>query len=135
MERMNKAELLKLLSELKLPKEEYWILSSAALVLRDIYPDAGDLDMAVTDRGLEILKVNYDLKPKNNGWYQVSDNIECVPNGPMEKLRYQPEYVDGYYVQNINEYYEYLRSSTREKDKLRIPIVEHYIEERKEVKI
>ena len=130
MGRMNKVELLKLLSELKLPKEEYWILSSAALVLREIYPDAGDLDIAVTDKGLEILKVNYDLKYKERGWYQVSDTIECVCDGPMENLKYQPEYVDGYYVQNIIEYYEYLKTSTREKDKIRIPLVEKYINDR-----
>ena len=134
MERINKVELLKLLSEFKLPKDEYWLLSSSALVLRGIYPDAGDLDVAVTDIGLELLKVNYDLKPKDNGWYQVSENIECVCDGPKECLKYQPEYIDGYYVQNIQEYCEYLRNSSREKDKLRIPLVEKYVEEIKDVK-
>ena len=125
--RMNKIELLELLSTLKLSKSEFWLLSSSALVLRDIYPDAGNLDIAVTDKGLEELKLNYDLRPKENGWYIVTDKIECVCDGPIEKLKYQPEFVDGYYVQNINEYLEYLHSSTREKDKIRIALVEDYI--------
>lgn len=127
--RMNKKELIELLETIKIDREEFWILSSSALVLRDIYPDAGDADIAVTDKGLEQLKNNYELKQKDNGWFIVSDKIECVCDGPKEKLKYQPEKVGDYYLQNINEYYAYLLESTREKDKLRIPLVEKYIKE------
>ena len=127
-ERMNKHELLELLKTLKIDVEEFWILSSSALVLREIYPDAGDLDIAVTDRGLDELKKNYNLKFKDNGWFIVNDKIEGVCDGAKEMLKYQPEKIGEYYVQNINEYYNYLLNSDREKDKLRIPIVEDYIE-------
>ena len=44
MKRMKKDELLELIKTLKIDKEEFWVLSSGALVLRGIYPDAGDLD-------------------------------------------------------------------------------------------
>ena len=44
-----------------------------------------------------------------------------------EKLKYQPEKVGEFYVQNIYEYLEYLKGSEREKDKLRIQLVEEYI--------
>ena len=54
--RMNKEELIELLESLKLDKNEFWILSSGALVMRGIYPDAGYLDIAVTEKGLEELK-------------------------------------------------------------------------------
>ena len=84
--RMNKEELLKLLNSLKINKEEFWILSSSALVLRNLFPDAGNLDIAVTDKGLEELKQNYNLKQKENGWYIVNDMVECVCDGPKEKL-------------------------------------------------
>ena len=127
---MNKTELLELLSSLKLDVEEYWILSSSALVLRDIYPDAGDLDIAVTDLGLEELKKSYQLKPKGNDWYEVTDSIECVCDGKKENLNYQPEKIGKYYLQNIEEYLEYLEMSTREKDKNRIPLVKQYIKQR-----
>ncbi len=126
-ERMNKKELLKLLKSLRIDVEEFWILSSSALVIRDIYPDAGDLDIAVTDRGLEQLKKNYNLKYKDNGWFIVNDKVEGVCDGAKEKLKYQPEKIGDYYVQNINEYYNYLLGSSREKDKKRVPIVENYI--------
>ena len=55
---MKKDELLKLIESLKIDKNEFWILSSGALVLRGIYDDAGDLDIAVTNKGLEELKKN-----------------------------------------------------------------------------
>lgn len=35
--RMNKDELIKLIKSLKIDKEEFWVLSSGALVLREIY--------------------------------------------------------------------------------------------------
>ena len=126
-DRMNKEKLLELLETLKINREEFWALSSTALVLRGIYPDAGDLDIAVTDKGLEELKNNYDLKFKENGWFIVSDLIEGVCDGKKEELKFKPEKVGNYYVQNIQEYLEYLNNSDREKDKLRIPIVEKYI--------
>lgn len=129
--RMNKQELLELLKTLKINKEEFWILSSSALVLRNLFPDAGDLDIAVTDIGLEELKQNYNLKQKENGWYIVSDKIECVCDGKKENLKYQPELIENYYVQNLQEYYEYLLSSNREKDKKRIDIVKEELDKRK----
>lgn len=126
--RMNKAELLNLLNTLKIDKEEFWILSSSALVLREIYETAGDLDIAVTFKGLEQLKANYDLKLKDNGWYTVNDKVECVCDGAIESLKYATEKLEcGYFVQNIFEYFEYLNSSTREKDIERIPLVKNYL--------
>lgn len=128
--RMKKDELLKLIESLKIDKNEFWILSSGALVLRGIYDDAGDLDIAVTNKGLEELKKNYNLIRKENGWYIVNDEVECVCDGDKDKLKYKPEYNGEYYLQNINEYYEYLKQSSRDKDKVRIPIVENYIKKK-----
>lgn len=128
-ERMNLEELMTLLNTLKIDKEEFWVLSSGALVLRGLYETAGDLDIAVTFKGLEQLKKNYNLIRKGNGWYIVNDKVECVCDGNIDDLKYKPEKLEcGYFVQNIFEYLEYLKSSTREKDKARIPIVENYIE-------
>lgn len=128
MERMKKEQLIKLIESIKIDKTEFWLLSSSALVMRGIYPDAGDLDIAVTEKGLEQLKQNYNLIPKGNGFYIVTDNVECVCDGAIEKLKYKPELINGYLCQNIYEYLNYLNSSDRGKDKLRIPIVEDYID-------
>lgn len=129
--RMNKEELIELIKTLKISKEEFWVLSSGALVLRGIYPDAGDLDIAVTNKGMEELKKNYNLIPKDCGlgmFYKVTENIECVCDGNKEELEFQPEKVGEFYVQNIYQYLDFLQNSTREKDKKRIPLVKEYID-------
>ena len=127
MNRMNKEQLINLIESIKIDKTEFWLLSSSALVIRNIYSDAGDLDIAVTNKGLEQLSQNYNLIPKGNGFYIVTDNVECVCDGEIEKLEFKPELVNGYLCQNIYEYLKYLKSSEREKDKLKIPIIEEYI--------
>ena len=127
--RMNKEELLELLNTLKISREEFVILSSSAVMFRGIYESCGDLDIAVTEKGLQELKENYSLKQKDNGWYIVNDKVECVCDGEIENLKYKPERLEcGYLVQNIHEYFEFLNKSEREKDKARIPLVKAYID-------
>ena len=127
-ERMNKEELEKLISTLKIEKGEYWILSSASLVLRGIYDSAADLDLAVTEKGLKQLKENYNLVQKENGWYIVNDKVECVL---YTKEPYKIEKFGEYYLQDIYDYYNFIKNSNREKDKKRIPLIENYINTRK----
>ena len=127
-ERMNKEELEKLISTLKIEKVEYWILSSASLVLRGIYDSAADLDLAVTEKGLKQLKENYNLVQKENGWYIVNDKVECVLD---TKEPYKIEKFGEYYLQDIYDYYNFIKNSNREKDKKRIPLIENYINTRK----
>ena len=124
---MSKEQLLELLKTIKVDKEEFWLLSTGALTLRGIYKEARDLDIAVTDKGLEQLKQNYQLKKKENDWYIVTDKIECVCDGKKENLKYQPELVGDYYAQNLHEYLEFLKSSSRKKDQDKIEIVKKYI--------
>lgn len=126
--RMNKEELIKLIESLKLDKNEYWILSSGALVIRGIYPDAGDLDIAVTEKGLEELKNNYALFEKEIGWYRVNDKIECVLD---TKEDWKIEKFGQYNLQSIEKYYDFLKNSSREKDKARILLIEEYMKSRK----
>ncbi len=125
--RMNKDELVNLIESLKISKDEYWILSSSALVLRGIYKDAGDLDIAVTEKGLQELKENYTLKEKDNGWYIVNEKVECVLD---TKESWKIEKFEGYNLESIEKYYTFLKSSDREKDKARLGLVEKYMASR-----
>jgi len=125
--RMNKEEVLKLLESLKIDKNEFYILSSCALVLRGLFDSAGDLDIGVTEKGLEELKGNYDLKQKENGWYIVNDKIECV----LDTLEGKVEKYGEYYLQSLPNYFEYLERTKREKDKLKYEIVKKELQKRK----
>ena len=123
---MKKIELINLIDSMGLDKNEFVVLSSSALVLRGIMDNAGDLDIAVTNAGLNHLKNKYDLIKKDNGWYKVTDDIECV----LDNMEGKKELLGNYYVQDINNYLEFLKSSNREKDKIRIRLVEEYIRTR-----
>lgn len=124
---MNKEELVELIESLKLDKNEYWILSSGALVIRGIYPDAGDLDIAVTEKGLKELKSNYNLKEKGKDWYIVNDKIECIVD---TKESWKIEKYETFNLQSIEMYYEFLKNSSREKDKAKIPLIKDYMKNR-----
>ncbi|MBQ7579120.1 MAG: hypothetical protein IJT25_01125 [Clostridia bacterium] len=126
--KMKIQELISLINTLPISKDEFYVVSSGALVLRGILPEASDLDIAVSSKGLEQLKKYFYLKKKNDdGWFTVNKNVECVCNGPKENWANKPELCNDVYVQDIEEYYEYLKTSEREKDKKRIPLVEQYI--------
>lgn len=124
---MVKKELEKLIESLKIDRDEYWILSSGALVLRGVLTDAGDLDIAVTKKGLEELMENYNLKQKENGWYIVTDKIECVLD---TKEDWKIEKLGKYNLESIEKYYSYLLQSKRKKDIARIPLINSYMKAR-----
>lgn len=124
--RMTKNELIDVAESLGIDFEEFWILSSGSLVMRDLFPDAGDLDIAVTEKGLEQLKSKYDLRQKENGWYIVNDKVECVLD---TKEDWKIEKVGKYNLESIEKYYEFLKESKREKDVVKYEIVKKYLEE------
>lgn len=117
---MNKDELIKLIDSLEIDLEEFWILSSSSLVLRGLFSLANDLDIAVTEKGLNQLKQNYTLKQKENGWYKVNDKVECVID---TKEPYKVEKYGKYNLESLEKYYNFLKNSKREKDKIKFEIV------------
>ena len=122
-ERMNKEQVISLIESINLDIEDFTILSSSGLVLRGIMETAGDLDIAVTMKGLNRLKEQFDVRKKNEFFYTVTDKIECVQDDMIGKRTK----IGNYYCQNIIEYLNYLKNSEREKDKLRVALVEEYI--------
>ena len=124
---MEKKELIDLIENLKVDKNEIVILSTGSLVLRGIWDSANDLDLAVTKNGLEELKSNYNLVQKPNGFYIVNELVECVEDDMVGKK----ELVGKYYLQNIIEYYNFIKNSGREKDIPKIEPIEQYMKQKK----
>lgn len=127
MDRMKKEELIELIKSLNIDNNEFWILSSSALVLRDLFPDAGDLDIAVTEEGLRQLKQRFNLRQKENGWYIVNDRVECTLD---IKEDWKTEKLGDYNLESLDKYFDYLKTSTREKDRIKYQIVKEQLEER-----
>lgn len=124
---MKKRELIDLIENLKVDKNEIVILSTGALVLRGIWDSANDLDLAVTKKGLEELKNNYNLLQKPNGFYIVNELVECVEDDMVGKK----ELVGKYYLQTVVEYYNFIKSVGREKDIPKIEPIEQYMKQKK----
>lgn len=124
---MKKKELIELIKSLNLNPNDFTVLSSGALVLRGILESANDLDIAVTNEGLNELNQKFDLKEKENSWYKVNEKVECILDD-MDGIK---EKIGDYYLQEIHNYLEYLENSSREKDKKRIPLVKKYINQKK----
>ena len=120
---MKRNEVEKIIENVKADKEEFVVLSSCSLVLRGILDEAKDLDIAVTRKGLEQLSKNYKLKRKPNGFYIVTDTIECVEDEMIGKR----EKIGKYYLQDIFDYLDFIENSDREKDKERVELVKKYI--------
>ena len=123
--RMNKQEVIDLLENLGIDLDECWVLSSAALVIRDMFPDAGDLDLAVTEKGLEQLKAKYNLIKKDNGFYIVNDKVECVVD---TKEPYKIEKYGKYNLLSLEAYFDFLKNSKREKDKVKYDLIKPIID-------
>ena len=121
MGRMKKNELINLIESMGIDYDDFYILSSSALVLREILSDAGDLDIAVNQKGFDALSKKYDLVNTHDNWYKVTDNIECILKVFNDK---DIEKVGKYNLENLETYYNFIKNSEREKDKLRIPLVE-----------
>lgn len=119
MNRMNKEELIKLIKSTGLEKPEFYILSTAALVLRNLFDTAGDLDMVVSPEGLIKLKEKFEVSQKENGWYQIGNKIECLVK---EKELWNFEDNEDYYLEDLNTYFKYLQQSNRKKDKIKYQI-------------
>jgi len=120
---MNKVELLSLVENLNLPKEDYCILSGGALVLHGLREQTNDLDIDITKKGLEILKSRYVLKLVNESLqqYKVTDKIECYL---VDNLESDIVYIDNYPCESLISIYNLKKRMNREKDQADILAIE-----------
>ena len=122
--RLNKEEVEKIIEDLGIDYNEFWVLSTGSLVLRGLYHDAGDVDIAVTEKGLDELKSKYNLILKDNGWYIVNDKVECVLDMKDDS---KVERFGKYNLQRVEKYYDFMISTNREKDKKKIELLKKYL--------
>lgn len=117
------SKILLMLEDLKISKYDYVILGTAALTIRGVVKDAGDINIAVTKRGFADLEKNFKMYQRPNGWYVINEQIQCKIDENVKKELYH-----GYYLQDIYDYLKDLERSKRETDYKRIPLVRNYIE-------
>ena len=126
---MNREQLLDLLGELNLPKEEYYVLSGASLVIRGIREQAGDLDLCISRDLFEQIKDKYNLtedKKNECGFYHINDSLEVVVN---EKENFNMEVCEPYNLEDLNTILEFKIKRNKPKDQVDIERIQKYLKE------
>ena len=78
---MNRQEIIRRLRGLKLPKNEYYVLSGASLVLRGIREICSDIDLCISEELFSDVKDRLKMTPdklNSCNFYQLSDALEIV---------------------------------------------------------
>ncbi len=124
---MKKIELLNLLKELNFPKDEYYVLSGASLVLRGIKEEANDLDLCISKELFNQIKDKFNLtdERKNEcGFYKINDNLEIVVD---KKEDFKMEMGEKYNLENLQTILDFKIKRNKPKDKEDIENIKKYL--------
>ncbi len=124
---MKKIELLNLLKELNFPKDEYYVLSGASLVLRGIKEEANDLDLCISAELFNQIKDKFNLtdERKNEcGFYKINDNLEIVVD---KKEDFKMEIGEKYNLEDLQTILDFKLKRNKPKDKDDIENIKKYL--------
>ena len=125
---MKKIELLNLLKELNFPKDEYYVLSGASLVLRGIRKEANDLDLCISEELFNQIKDKYNLAEGNKnecGFYKINDNLEIVVN---KKEDFKMEIGEKYNLEDLQTILDFKIKRNKPKDQKDIENIKKHLE-------
>ena len=128
---MNKSEFIKIIDNLNLDKEEYYILGGGSLLMHGIRESASDIDLCVSMELFDELKEKYNLddsKKNNCGFYKINDLIEIIPNEKKDFTRY---FISEYPVKDLERILNIKKSRNKEKDLKDIEKITIYLEKNK----
>ena len=126
---MKKVELLNLLEKLNFPKDEYYVLSGASLVLRGIREEASDLDLCISEELFNQIEDKYELtddKKNECGFYKIHDNLEVVVN---KKEKFKMEEGEKYNLEDLKTILDFKIKRNKPKDQKDIENIKKYLEE------
>ena len=125
---MTEKEIYITLEKYNFPKDEFIILSGAALVMLGIKHKTNDIDIAVTSELYDYLLANYNCEEDNH------INNECkayLINNEINfgRLYYTEEYdiINGYKIQKLSDIISLKQNLNRPKDKRDLQIIDNYL--------
>ena len=126
---MNKEEIFNLLKELNFPKDEFYILSGASLVIRGIREKCSDLDLCISEELFNSIKNKYNLtenKKNECGFYQISDIIEVVAE---KKGNFKMEELSPYNLEDLHTILDYKEKRNLLKDQVDVKNINKYLDQ------
>ena len=124
---MDKEQVLKMLEELNLPKDEFYVLSGASLVVRGIREICSDLDLCISEELYEKIKDKYELtddKKNECNFYHISNELEIVVD---KKEKFNWEICEPYNLEDLNTILEYKVKRNKPKDQADIKNIKAYL--------
>lgn len=120
---MERNEILMQLSDLEFDRQEYWVITGAAMVLYGLRPKTHDIDLGCTTALADSLEADgYLVKRKENGMRHIRFNqdIELIENYLFDRV----QLVDGFQVISKEGLLEMKKELGREKDLKDIALLE-----------
>ena len=124
---MDKQEIIKRLRDLNLPKDEYYVLSGASLVLREIHEKCSDIDLCISEELFADVKDRLKMTPdkiNSCNFYHLSDSLEIVVD---KKSRFNMEKDDEFNLEDINTILAFKESRNLPKDQQDIVNIKKYL--------
>lgn len=124
---MNRQEIIRRLRDLELPKNEYYVLSGASLVLRRIREICSDIDLCVSEELFSDVKNRLKMTPdklNSCNFYQLSDALEIVVD---KKDHFNMEEGDEFNLENIKTILAFKESRNLPKDQQDIANIKKYL--------
>lgn len=122
---MNKLDIINTLKKYNLDKNEYIVISGAAMVLYGIKEETSDIDIAVTKKYNKYLLDNYDCEIEKESVYYIDKIINFSTNYYTKDKKY----INDIPVQKIKDILNLKLSLNREKDKMDIEKIKEYLDE------
>lgn len=123
---LGKEDIIKILKNMELPLNEYWITAGAGLVIHGVKETTRDIDLGCTTHLVELfLKkgCKYIVEKDNTRIVQINDTIEILENWFVDEI----VVIDGLPVGSLESIKKQKVQLGREKDIKDIRLIDDYI--------
>lgn len=130
---LNRNQILDKLKSLNFPKNQYCVMTGAALVIHGVRPDTTDIDIGCTSKLFkELLHRGFELIEKESFEAIVIDGyIEIFEDWVPENI----ELIEGIPVADINSIRQYKERLGRDKDIRDIELIDRFLEQKTNYKL
>jgi hypothetical protein len=122
-----KENIIKIIKDMNLPKDKYWITAGTALVLHGVEETTGDIDLGCTTKLAEhFIKLGYKYRVLEDatGIVEVNDKVELLENWFVDEI----EWIDGLPVGSLESIIKQKQELGRAKDLEDIKLIDGYLD-------
>lgn len=123
---LDKESIIKIIKDLDLTQNEYWITSGAALVIHGIKDSTTDIDLGCTTKLWEYFLqrgYTYRVEEDNSKIMLINDSVEIIKDWFVDEI----EYINGLPIGSLESIKKQKAKLGREKDIRDIKLIDEFI--------